>query len=109
MANRAFALTAFGAASRGVEAVGRSCAVANQSDDAVHPCRHHGTRGRRACSKPRNSPVTWFVVLGMLAALLPLIAANDEMAFAAAAEDDGDFDKAVSHYKKGGQESIKAL
>ncbi len=36
----------------------------------------------------------------MLAALLPLIAASDEMAFVSAAEDDGDFDKAVSHYKK---------
>jgi len=35
--------------------------------------------------------------------------AADEIALAEAAADDGDFDKAVSHYKKAWQESIKAL
>lgn len=36
----------------------------------------------------RTSSVPWFVPLAMLAASLPLIAPNDEMALAAAAEDD---------------------
>ncbi len=66
-------------------------------------------RGRRARDMAAKLTVIWFVVLAVPASLLPLIATSDEMTFAAAAADDGDFDKAVSHYKKAWQESIEAV
>ncbi len=58
---------------------------------------------------PRNSPVIGSWCSPCWRTLLPLIATSDEMTFAAAAADDGDFGKAVSHYKKAWQESIEAV
>ncbi len=74
---------------------------------AVQPGRDHGTY-RDDITSRETQPSLGSYWSPCWRPLLPLIAGSDETTFAAAAEDDNDFDKAVSRYKKARQESIEA-